>query len=95
MNVFRRIQQDSSRILLDGIDILLPPLIQLLELIYKLRQVPDQWLVAKTIPVFKNKGIPQNVESYLPIVNLYSISKIFEKLIPKQILEILEQNMLI
>ena len=81
-----------QRILRDGLEHLLPPLTKLFERIYKLRQVPDQWLIAKMIPVYKNKGLPQNVESYRPIANLCSTSKIFEKLILKRILEIQEQN---
>ena len=81
-----------QRILRDGLEYLLQPLTKLFELIYKLRQVPDQWLISKTIPVYKNKGPPQNVENYRPIANLCSTSKIFEKLILKRILEIQEQN---
>jgi hypothetical protein len=54
--------------------------------------VPDQSLMAKTIPVFKNKNKPQNIESYRPIANICSTSKIFEKLILKRILEIQEHN---
>ena len=77
---------------MDGMEVLLPPLTKLYELIYNLRQVPDQWLVSKTIPIYKNKGEPQNIESYRPIANLCSTSKIFEKLILKRILEIQEQN---
>jgi hypothetical protein len=50
--------------------------------------VPDQWLIAKTIPIFKNKGQTSDISNYRPIVNLCSTSKIFEKLILKRILEI-------
>jgi hypothetical protein len=71
---------------------LLPPLTRLFYLIYNLRQVPDHWLIAKTIPGYKNKGEPQNVESYLKIANLSSASNIFEKLLPKRILENQDQN---
>ena len=44
-----------QRILRDGLEYLLPPLTKLFDIIYKLRQVPNQWLVAKTIPVYKTK----------------------------------------
>jgi hypothetical protein len=50
--------------------------------------VPDQWLIAKTIPVFKNKGQTLDINNYRPIANLCSTSKIFKKLILKSILEI-------
>ncbi len=39
------------------------------------RTVPDQWLVAKTIPVFKNKGEAHKMENYRPIANVWSTSK--------------------
>ena len=86
---FDRIPQ---RVLRDGMELLLPPLTRLFHLIYNLRQVPDQWLVAKTTPIYKNKGERQKVESYRPIANLCSTSKIFEKLILKRIIEIQDQS---
>jgi hypothetical protein len=52
------------------------------------KSVPDQWLVSKTILVFKNKGEKKNVESYRPIANLCSASKISEKLIVNWMMEI-------
>jgi hypothetical protein len=64
----------------------------LFEIIYNLRQVPHEWKVSKTIPIYKNKGLPKNVESNRPNANLCLTSKIFEKLILKGILEILDQN---
>jgi hypothetical protein len=48
--------------------------------------------VAKTIPVYKNKGNKKDVESYRPIANLCSTSKVFEKLILKHIREIQDKN---
>ena len=56
------------------------------------RSVPKQWLVAKTIPVFKNKGNVKDIENYRPIANLCSTSKIFEKLILKRIQDIEEEK---
>ena len=86
---FDRIPQ---RILLDGAEILVEPLSILFEKIYYQKNVPAQWLVAKTIPVFKNKGDKKKVESYRPIANLCATSKIFEKLILKRILELQNEN---
>jgi hypothetical protein len=40
----------------------------------------------KTFPVYKNSGEPQNVESYRPIANLCTPSKLFEKIILKPII---------
>ena len=45
-----------QRVLVDGIEHLLDPLTHLFHLIYNQKKIPEQWLIAKTIPVFKNKG---------------------------------------
>ena len=42
--------------------------------------VPEQWKVAKVIPLYK-KGKKNEVDNYRPISNLCSITKIFERLI--------------
>jgi hypothetical protein len=60
--------------------------------VYSQRNIPAQWLVAKTIHIYKNKGDKKDVESYRPIANLCSTSKVFEKLILKHILEIQDEN---
>jgi hypothetical protein len=78
-----RFNRIPLRVVLDAMEILLLPLARLFELIYNLRQVPDQWFVSKTILIFKSKGLPKNVENCRSIANLCSISKIFENLIPK------------
>jgi hypothetical protein len=60
---------------------------KLMSLIYTEKKVPEQWLDAKTIPVFRNKGQTKDIENYRPIAKLCLSSKIFEKLILKRILE--------
>ena len=80
-----------QRILLDGVDELIIPMSNLFRLIYRDKSVPDQWLIAKTIPVFKNKGNINHIENYRPIANLCSTSKVFEKLILKRILKLQDQ----
>ena len=86
---FDRIPQ---RILKDGAEVLINPLTVLFNKVYVQKTIPGQWLVAKTIPVFKNKGDKKDIESYRPVANLCSTSKIFEKLILKRILEIEDEN---
>ena len=66
--------------MIDGVNVLIKPLSVLFEKIYITKNIPQQWLISKTIPVFK-KGAPQNIENYRPISNLCSVTKIFEKLI--------------
>ena len=56
----------------------------LFENIYKTKKIPEQWKIAEIIPIFK-KGSKSKIENYKPIANLCSTSKIFEKLILKQI----------
>ena len=63
---------------------LLVPLTSLFEKIYRTCSIPEQWKVSKIIPTFK-KGSKTKIENYRPIANLCSASKIFEKLILKQI----------
>ena len=81
-----------QRILVDGSEVLYGPFSVLFSKIYQERAIPGQWLISKTIPVFKNKGDKKNIESYRPIANLCSASKVFEKLILRRILEIQELN---
>jgi len=79
------------RILKDGASVLKSPLSSLFSRIYKKKEIPEQWKVAKVIPLHK-KGNKQDVANYRPISNLCSISKVFEKLIQKRLEEIGEEN---
>ena len=56
--------------------------------------VPEQWKISKIMPIFK-KGCKNAIENYRPIANLCSASKIFEKLILKQIHYLESTNKLI
>ena len=80
-----------QRVLVDGIEVLLEPFTVLMNMIYNQKTIPEQWLVSKTLPVFKNKGSANNIENYRPVSNLCSASKIFEKLILKRIMTIQEE----
>ena len=77
-----------QRILVEGVEFLAAPITRLMNMIYEKKSVPDQWLVAKTTPVYKNKGPTKDIKNYRPIANLCSTSKVFEKLILKRIMEI-------
>ena len=76
-----------QRILVDGIDHLITPLTHLFSLIYNTKSIPDQWKIAKVIPLFK-KGSTNQISNYRPISNLCAASKIFEKLILNRLVEI-------
>ena len=81
-----------QRILLDGAECLNSTLSGLFKRIYYQKSVPGQWLVSKTMPIFKSKGSINDIENYRPISNLCSSSKILEKLILKRILDIEEKH---
>ena len=80
-----------QRIIREGLELLLEPFTELFKKIYSQRTLPEQWLTAKTIPLHK-KGQKKDIENYRPIANLCSISKIFEKLILKRIMEVQDLN---
>ena len=42
---------------MDGVDKLLPAFVGLFERVYHQIQVPAQWLISKTFPIYKNKTI--------------------------------------
>ena len=76
-----------QRIIKDGINHLIRPLTYLFNSIYETKQIPDQWKLAKVNPIPK-KGSKTEISNYRPISNLCSVSKVFEKLILKRILEL-------
>ena len=73
-----------QRILVDGVDHLLPPLTKLFIVIYTEKKIPEQWRLSKIIPVHK-KGSKHVIENYRPVANLCCASKIFERLILNRI----------
>ena len=68
----------------DGAEVLLDIITILMKKIIEDGNVPDQWKVAKVIPIMK-KGKSTLVENYRPISNLCSITKILERLILNRI----------
>ena len=81
------------RILTDARDILLHPMTDLFQKIYAIGLIPEQWKVSKIIPIFK-KGDKNKIGNYRPIANLCAGSKVFEKLILKQIHYLESKNLL-
>ena len=79
--------------LLDACVTLLPPMAVLFNEINQTCKIPEQWKVAKIIPIFK-KGSKVSIENYRPIANLCSASKVLEKLILKQIQYLESKNKL-
>jgi hypothetical protein len=52
--------------------------------IYEQNFIPDQWKISRITPIHK-KDSKNQIENYRPIANLCCTSKVFEKLILKQI----------
>jgi hypothetical protein len=76
-----------QRVIKDGINHIIEPLTFLFNSIYKTKQIPDQWKLAKVNPIPK-KGSKNEISNYRPISNLCSVSKVFEKIILNRILEL-------
>ena len=68
----------------DGKDELLPVVTKLMQKIFMTNIIPEQWKVAKVIPIYK-KGDRKDPNNYRPISNLCSVTKIFERLILERI----------
>jgi hypothetical protein len=80
-----------QRIIKESLEILVCPFTELFKIIYSQRTLPEQWLIAKTIPIHKKRP-KKDIENYRPIANLCSISKVFKKFILKRRMEIQELN---
>jgi hypothetical protein len=57
-----------------------------------MKKIPEQWLVAKTIPFLKSRGLSKDLENYRQITILCFISKIFNKQILRCTLKIQEMD---
>jgi hypothetical protein len=45
-----------QRVIKDGCEILIEPFTELFKRIYYKKTIPGQWLISKTVPVYKNEG---------------------------------------
>lgn len=57
--------------------------------------IPDDWKLARVIPVFKGKGEVSDMNNYRPISLISHISKIFEMSVHSQVLDYFQDNNLI
>ena len=79
------------RILRDGAAYLAAPYHKLMEMIYRTKNLPEQWRVARVLPLYK-KGSKSDFRNYRPISNLCVPSKIFEKCILKRLEELANEG---
>jgi len=78
-------------VLKDGAQILAEPFTSLFKMIYQSGIIPDQWKISRTIPLYK-KGNKNDMNSYRPISNLCSASKIFERMMLNRLTDIEDKN---
>ena len=53
---------------------------------------PDCWKVSSVVPVFKNVEERSTAKNYVPVNLLFVVSKVFEKLVNKKIIDQLEKS---
>ena len=75
----------------DGAEVLTPIVTDLMKKIFKEKRAPDQWKIARILPLHK-KGKKEEIANYRPISNLCSMSKVYEKLILMRVEEIGEME---
>jgi hypothetical protein len=78
-------------VLRDGAEVLASPYSKLFDKVYQTKELPDQWKISRTVPLFK-KGNKKNINSYRPISNLCSASKIFERMMLNRLTDIESTN---
>jgi hypothetical protein len=74
-----------------GAEVLASPYSTLFEKVYQTKELPDQWKISRTVPLFK-KGNKKNINSYRPISNLCSANKIFDRLMLNRLVDIESTN---
>ena len=57
-------------------------------------KIPCEWKFAEITPLYKNKGVKTDLNNYRGISVLPPISKVFEKLLAKQITQYFNENKL-
>ena len=75
----------------DGSEVLAPIITDLMKKIYEEKRAPEQWKIARILPLHK-KGRKEEIVNYRPISNLCSLSKVYEKLILMRVEEIGENE---
>ncbi len=54
---------------------------------------PNEWKLAKVVPIYKGKGAPEDCSNYRPISLLPTMSKVIEKVIEHQIRNYMNMNL--
>lgn len=81
----------SSKLLKAIIPIIIQPFCHLLNLSFKTGYIPNEFKVAKVVPVFKS-GERDDFNNYRPISLLSSFSKLFEKVVAMEVLRFINHR---
>ena len=84
----------SPSLIKDAADVLSVPLSHLLNLSLETGSFPQQWKVAKIIPLHM-LGSTTNFDNYRPISILPIVSKVIEKIVHKQLTKFLDEKKLL
>ena len=74
------------------IDVLLPVYVNLFNSILDSGEIPNDWLLSKIIPIFKNNGSPNDPANYRGITLLSCLSKLFTSIINNRLCEVVHIN---
>ena len=85
----------SPKVLKSLVNNISPTLVRLFNKCYAEGYFPDELKTAKVIPLFKNKGDINELGNYRPISMLSVFSKLFEKLVHKNLCKYLDGNNII
>lgn len=73
-------------------DILLPFYCKLFNSVFESGYIPQSWLEGTIIPIYKNKGDPQDPNNYRPITILSCLGKLFTSVLNDRLTKYLEDN---
>ena len=74
---------------------MLPVYVTLFNIILKTSSVPEQWLIGKIKPIYKNKGDASDPENYRPITLLSCLGKLFTALLSERLNSYVEENLIL
>lgn len=82
----------SSNLIKDFESELLPYIVHVVNRSIMSNIFPENWKIAKVLPLFKKKGKKTEVKNYRPVSNLITFSKILESILESQLRHYFETN---
>lgn len=76
-------------------DQMLPVYATLFNIILETGYIPEQWLIGKIKPIYKNKGDASNPDNYRPIMLLSCLGKLFTALLCERLNLYVEENLIL